>query len=190
MKGRLLSLLSAAALTVATAACSSSGKYFQFQTSSSAYHGSSVAKAPVAEATTVPAEATASAAPEATPARVASSTAAPAETRVLVKALPVAQQAKLDKKITKLAAKLEKRAAKAAATPASPKAEGKSQLIALLLAVFIWPLAIHRFYLGYTGIAIAQILTLGGCGIWALIDIIRIVTGDLKPKDGDYAEKL
>lgn len=60
----------------------------------------------------------------------------------------------------------------------------KSQLIALLLVIFVGGLGIHRFYLGYTTIGIIQLLTLGGCGIWALIDLIRIVTGDLKPADG------
>jgi TM2 domain len=67
---------------------------------------------------------------------------------------------------------------------------GKSQLIALLLCIFVGGIGIHRFYLGYIGIGIAQVLTLGGCGIWALIDLIRIITGDLKPKDGDYGTKL
>ncbi len=60
----------------------------------------------------------------------------------------------------------------------------KSQLVALLLAIFVGGIGIHRFYLGYIGIGIAQIVTLGGCGIWALIDLIRIATGDLKPADG------
>lgn len=69
--------------------------------------------------------------------------------------------------------------------------EGKSQLVALLLAVFIGGLGIHRFYLGYTTIGIIQLLTLGGCGIWALIDIIRIALGDLGPVDGiPYEETL
>jgi len=67
---------------------------------------------------------------------------------------------------------------------------GKSQLIALLLAFFVGYIGIHRFYLGYTTIGIIQLLTGGGCGIWALIDLVRIITGDLKPKDGEYAEKL
>lgn len=67
----------------------------------------------------------------------------------------------------------------------------KSQLIALLLVILIGSLGIHRFYLGYIGIGIIQLLTLGGCGIWALIDMIRIITGDLKPKDGsDYDPEL
>jgi TM2 domain-containing membrane protein YozV len=75
------------------------------------------------------------------------------------------------------------------ATP-SEAAEGKSQIIAAVLAFVVGVLGIHRFYLGYTGIGIAQLLTLGGCGIWSLIDLIRIIIGDLKPKDGDYTEKF
>jgi TM2 domain-containing membrane protein YozV len=67
---------------------------------------------------------------------------------------------------------------------------GKSQLIALLLVILVGGLGIHRFYLGYTWQGVVQLLTLGGCGVWALIDLIRIITGDLKPKDGDYDTKL
>lgn len=77
--------------------------------------------------------------------------------------------------------------ASAAAVDAS---RGKSQIVALILVIFLGGLGIHRFYLGYTTIGIIQLLTAGGCGIWALIDLIRIATGDLKPKDGEYAEKL
>jgi TM2 domain-containing membrane protein YozV len=72
----------------------------------------------------------------------------------------------------------------------SPAGKGKSQLIALILCAVVGGLGIHRFYLGYTTIGIIQLLTLGGCGIWALIDLIRIITGDLGPKDGSYSETL
>lgn len=67
---------------------------------------------------------------------------------------------------------------------------GKSQLVALILVFFVGTLGIHRFYLGYTTIGIIQLLTLGGCGIWTLIDLIRIITGDLTPKDGSYDKTL
>ncbi|MBI1308210.1 MAG: NINE protein [Bacteroidetes bacterium] len=70
--------------------------------------------------------------------------------------------------------------------PKSKKSGEKSQLVALLLCLFLGELGIHRFYLGYTGIGIIQLLTLGGFGVWALIDLIMIITGDLKPKNGDY----
>lgn len=69
-------------------------------------------------------------------------------------------------------------------------AAGKSQLVALILAIVIGGLGIHRFYLGYIGIGIIQLLTLGGLGIWALIDLIMIATGDLKPKNGEYEKTL
>ena len=60
----------------------------------------------------------------------------------------------------------------------------KTQLTAFLLCFFLGVIGVHRFYMGYTGIGIVQILTLGGCGIWTLIDLIRIITLDLKCKDG------
>ncbi len=67
---------------------------------------------------------------------------------------------------------------------------GESQLIALLLCVFLGVFGIHRFYLGYFGIGVLMLLTGGVCGILVLIDFIRIITGDLKPIDGDYTDKL
>ena len=79
---------------------------------------------------------------------------------------------------------------KAAQKLSKNAAEGKSQVTALLLALFLGGLGIHRFYLGYTWQGVVQLLTLGGLGIWALIDLIRIITGDLKPKDGEYDKTL
>lgn len=84
--------------------------------------------------------------------------------------------------------KLQKKAEKQ--TNNKPNASGKSQLVALILAILVGVLGIHRFYLGYTTYGIIQLLTAGGCGIWALIDIIRIATGDLKPNGGNYDEEL
>jgi TM2 domain-containing membrane protein YozV len=78
----------------------------------------------------------------------------------------------------------------AVAEAAAKQGSGKSQLVALLLCILIGGLGIHRFYLGYTWQGIVQLLTAGGCGIWALIDLIRIITGDLKPKDGEYDKTL
>ena len=77
-------------------------------------------------------------------------------------------------------------------TLSSPAAvgSGKSQIIALVLALVVGGLGIHRFYLGYIWQGVVQLLTFGGFGIWALIDLIRIITGDLQPKDGSYSETL
>ncbi len=63
---------------------------------------------------------------------------------------------------------------------------GKSQIVAALLCWLVGIIGIHRFYLGYTWQGIVQIITLGGLGIWTLIDLIRIITGDLQPKNGSY----
>lgn len=65
---------------------------------------------------------------------------------------------------------------------------GKSWIVALLLCFFFGLLGIHRFYLGYIGIGLIQLFTLGGFGIWALIDLIMIIVRSLKPKDGDYTD--
>lgn len=83
-------------------------------------------------------------------------------------------------------------AASASTTLSSPAAvgSGKSQIVALVLALLVGGLGIHRFYLGYIWQGVVQLLTLGGFGIWSLIDLIRIITGDLQPKDGSYSETL
>ena len=47
-------------------------------------------------------------------------------------------------------------------------------LSTLLFAWFLGGFGIHRFWTGYYAIGVAQLLTLGGCGIWALVDIISI----------------
>lgn len=99
-------------------------------------------------------------------------------------------QVKAAVKLNKEIKTLVKEAKKNNMPAAQAEGEGKSQVVALILAALVGALGIHRFYLGYTGIGIAQLLTLGGCGIWALIDLVRIITGDLKPKDGDYTKTL
>ena len=69
-------------------------------------------------------------------------------------------------------------------------ASGKSQVVALLLCIFVGILGIHRFYLGYIWQGLVQLVTFGGLGIWWIIDLVRIITGDLQPKDGSYSKTL
>lgn len=95
------------------------------------------------------------------------------------------REAKTYKKLDKKIQKWEQRDARRAAKGKAPVGD-KSWTTAILLGVFLGGLGIHRFYLGYTWQGVVQLLTLGGLGIWALIDLIRIITKDLKPKDGEY----
>jgi uncharacterized protein YcfL len=62
----------------------------------------------------------------------------------------------------------------------------KSQFVALLLVIFLGYLGFHRFYLGYYWQGFVQLFTGGGFGIWYLIDLVRILIGDLGPKNGSY----
>lgn len=100
------------------------------------------------------------------------------------KPLSKKQIKKIERKVAKFEQKLEKLSEKENALHQDGSPKKKSQLTALLLAIFAGAIGIHRFYLGYTGIGIAQIFTLGGCGVWTLIDVINIVTGNLGPADG------
>ena len=65
----------------------------------------------------------------------------------------------------------------------------KEWLVALLLAFFLGVFGVHRFYTGHIGIGIVQLLTLGGCGIWAIIDFILIVVGSYTDADGKQLRK-
>jgi TM2 domain-containing membrane protein YozV len=59
----------------------------------------------------------------------------------------------------------------------------RSQGVAFLLSYFLGIFGIDRFYLGYTGLGVLKLITLGGCGIWALID--NIITGMASMKDAE-----
>ena len=57
--------------------------------------------------------------------------------------------------------------------------------VALLLSFFLGGLGGDRFYLGYPVLGVLKLITLGGCGIWWLVDFIRIVVGKLPDADGN-----
>ncbi len=61
----------------------------------------------------------------------------------------------------------------------------KRILPAFLLCFFLGILGAHRFYVGKIGTGILQLVTLGGLGIWALIDFIMIIVGAFTDKQGN-----
>jgi TM2 domain-containing membrane protein YozV len=61
-----------------------------------------------------------------------------------------------------------------------------SRLAALLLCLFLGGLGVHRFYVGKVGTGVAMIFTLGGLGIWVLIDLIMIIVGGFTDSNGKY----
>ena len=71
-------------------------------------------------------------------------------------------------------------------TPAVVNGSSKDWLVTLLLCFFVGCLGIHRFYVGKTGTGIVQLLTCGGCGIWALIDFIVIIMGNFTDAEGKF----
>ncbi|WP_243651108.1 TM2 domain-containing protein [Hymenobacter gummosus] len=197
--GKFSSLFATALAVVTLASCSKESYTFR----SSAPYGTTYTAATKVEPVTEAAPAAeAATAPELTASTVAAPVAAPKAARTyaahaqaskasVAKAETKAAPTRAEVKEAKAAVKAMHKAAKKAKA-AAPAASGKSQLVAALLCFFLGGLSIHRFYLGYTGLAILQIvLNIFIIGfIWVLIDLIRILTGSLQPKNGTYEKTL
>lgn len=49
-------------------------------------------------------------------------------------------------------------------------------VLALVMSIIFGQLGVDRFIMGHVGLGILKLLTLGGCGVWWLIDLILIAT--------------
>jgi len=55
---------------------------------------------------------------------------------------------------------------------------------AILLSLFLGGFGIHSFYVGRTRRGIAQLFTLGGLGIWSIVDFLTLLFGNFKDSEG------
>lgn len=73
----------------------------------------------------------------------------------------------------------------AAPVPARfPSAVPRSRFIAIMLSIVGGVVGLDRFYLGLYGSGILKACTLGGGGIWILIDVFFHATGVIQPGEG------
>ena len=52
----------------------------------------------------------------------------------------------------------------------------KNWTVALVLSILLWYLGVDRFYLGSGGLGFLKLVTVGGAGLWWLIDIVLLAT--------------
>lgn len=53
--------------------------------------------------------------------------------------------------------------------------EPKDPMLMLIVSLFVGCLGIDRFMLGQVGLGVLKLLTFGGCGIWAIVDLFLIM---------------
>ncbi|KAG9071911.1 hypothetical protein KI688_006130 [Linnemannia hyalina] len=68
--------------------------------------------------------------------------------------------------------------------PPSVCESDRSYPVAIILSLFLGEFGIDRFYLGYIFTALLKLATVGGFGIWYIIDIVLIILGALPDHNG------
>ena len=60
----------------------------------------------------------------------------------------------------------------------------------LFFSVFLGFCGIDQFCLGYCCLGVAKLLTLGGLGVWWLVDVLLLLSGNLEPNNGFTWERF
>lgn len=66
----------------------------------------------------------------------------------------------------------------------APRPYRRNYFIALIISIFVGEFGIDRFYMGKIGTGFLKLITFGGIGIWWIIDIVLIATGQIRDKQG------
>ena len=66
----------------------------------------------------------------------------------------------------------------------SDEMSDKGFVPALLLCFFLGAFGLHRFYVGKIGTGILMLITLGGLGIWTIVEFVMIAIGKFTDKLG------
>ena len=68
--------------------------------------------------------------------------------------------------------------------PSNSEPSDKDFVTTLLICIFLGGLGVHRFFVDKMGTGVLMLVTLGGLGIWWIIDILLIVTGSFEDSEG------
>lgn len=69
------------------------------------------------------------------------------------------------------------------------KPSNRSRAVAMVLGLVLGVFGAHRFYVGKIGTGLLMLVTMGGLGIWYLVDNIMIASGGFRDAEGNLVSR-